>query len=269
MNWSKAKDILIVLFLLTGLFLLFMLIKSTNSPAVSSEVIESTITVLNNNGISIDKSVIPQKYASLPYKEADNVISSYDDFAKKLLGESYVKGENNTYLTDVGVLEFSNNYFSYKYTGAVIDVLLDKNIAQKKLDGFLQSLGFQTEDTKFTVSKNEAVYNITCENYSDNVLVRNSLVMAEIMGDTVTSLRGTWFNLTDAKGDENEIKAVSTSLIDLILLSVKTPATITKIDLVYDLPIENSYHKSAVLVPSWFITTEDGMSYCIDARNPE
>ncbi len=269
MNWAKAKTILIILFIATDLFLLATLISSQSPKTVSDEIIDAAVSVLNTNDITIDKEIIPKKYKAMPYKEADNVITGYDDFAKKILGDDFTKNVDGTYSSQNGILSFWGNRFSYKYTGAYPEILLDPTNATSMLFEFMDNLGFDISNAKFDVIEDGGIYTIECNNHSDKLPIYNSKAVAKIHGDSITEFSGTWFNVTDARGTQTDIKAVSTALVDFVSLNLQKPLEISKIELVYDIPIESSYHKSVTLIPSWCITLTDGTNHLIDARNPE
>lgn len=269
MNWSKAKTILIILFVATDIFLLASLISSSSPKTVPDEIIDASVSVLSTNEISIDKEIIPKKYQSMPYREADNVIISYDDFAKGILGEAFTKNSDGTYSNPIATLAFRENRFFYKTNAPYNDVLLDETTAQSMLFEFLDTLGFDLSSAHFDVIEESGIYTIQCQNYSGKTSIYNAKIVAKIHGDSISEISGTWFNVSGAKGADTEIKAVSTALVDFVSTQIQKPAIITKIELVYGIPIENSYHKSVVLVPSWCISLADGTSYLIDARNPE
>ena len=67
MNWSRAKTILIILFLCTNVFLLTALaLSSVNKSVVSEEIISSTVDILERNGVKISAGIIPEKSEILP-----------------------------------------------------------------------------------------------------------------------------------------------------------------------------------------------------------
>ena len=80
------------------------------------------------------------------------------------------------------------------------------------------------------------------------------------------SCSGTWFNETESQNGNSNIKSITSALIDFIP-NAKTPDEITKIEFGYNIFDKASYHKSSTLIPVWKVTTKNGETYLLDARN--
>ncbi|HZX21712.1 MAG TPA: two-component system regulatory protein YycI [Clostridia bacterium] len=94
MDWSKAKNLLIVAFILTNIFLIYNILGETfrqsRAQVVNNKYSGNVEQYLNDNGISLDTS-IPEEMVSLPmlvvkYKNFDS-----DKMAKMFLGKDYSK----------------------------------------------------------------------------------------------------------------------------------------------------------------------------------
>lgn len=270
MNWSRAKTILIILFLLSDLFLLGNIIVSTrNSKSVTPEIIESTIKILNTNNISISSNIIPKNTPSAPYAEADNVISDFEAFAKLFLGNDIQKADENLYTSDRGEILFIGDSFRYKASTATESSNTDEKNAQAIAITFLKNKGFDLSDAEINTEKSESGSRVILKNTFSDLPIFNSLLEVDILGEQAISVSGTWFNVTGTNGPDNELKSITSSLIDFIPSVSKTPTKITNITLGYTVPDSDLYHKSAVLVPVWKITEDNKTDHYPDARTTE
>lgn len=270
MNWYRAKTILIILFLAADLFLLANIVGSTRKQTtVTPEVIASTIQVLKNHNIEINPSIIPNKTVSVPYAEADNVIFDYDEFARLFLGDSFTKSNDFLYKSQSGVIKFEGDSFSYASNISPNSTIPDEKSAQDIASKFLKSKGFNIKDAKVLTAKATDGITLTFKNSVKSKPLFNSAVNVKISGNDVISASGSWFNVTDAKGQDNRLKAVTSTLIDFIPSIQNVPTQITELTLGYIVPDSTLYHKSASLVPVWQIKEANGNIHYPDARNPD
>ncbi len=265
MNWSRAKTILIALFLIVDLFLLTTIL--TESDRISPEVISSTVEVLKNNGITIDRNIIPSKSQKTPYSEVENVITSYDEFAALLLGDSYTLSGDNSFSVGSKKVSFSGNSFIYESSISKDGISTDKN-PQNVAAEFLKNIGFDLSGAEVSSQKSENSTAVTFYNYSNSLPVFNSSVTVSVSGEIVTSVSGMWFNTINTNEPDTALKSITSILIDTAA-DIKTGTHISSLELGYSLPDSTVFHKSAVLIPVWQITSKDGKQYFPDARNPE
>lgn len=270
MNWSRAKTILIILFLLADLFLLVNLVTSTyKSTAVTPEIIASTKQILKNQGIKIDTSLIPANVNPAPYAEADNVITDYDAFSKLFLGENFVKTGDFLYESNIGTLSFTGDSFSFEAKSSPDNTILDEKSAQSAVLTFLKGKGFDLSKAELYSEKTADGFTIILKNTVNSLPLFNSVITATVSRNNVVKLSGSWFNHIGVKGAVNELKTVTSILIDFIPMVTATPTEITGLEIGYIVPDSSIYHKSAVLIPVWQITEANGLQHYPDARNPE
>ncbi len=269
MNWSRVKTVLIILFLCTDIFLLATYLTSRYaSSTISPEVIESTVEVLKNNDITVDPAIIPHKIPSVLYAEAENVISDYETFARKILGDEF-SAVDFGYESVVGKLTFFGDRFNFvRNPMPTLDLIpvTDEKMAKDVTVSSLQQLGFDLENAEITTKKSDNGYTVTLENYANSLPILNSQVLVELSKSGITSISGIWFNESNSQNGSNNIKSITSALIDFIP-DAKTPAEITEIELGYNIFDKASYHKSATLIPVWKVTTKDADTYLLDARN--
>ena len=271
MNWGRVKTVLIILFLATDLFLLGIYMTSKHSSStIPAQVIEDTVTVLANNNITISPDIIPRKSQSAPYAEAENVISDYATFAKKLLGDNIQKIEYG-YESPLGKITFYGDRFNYTTTtylfvSANTETVFDTAAAQDIVTTNLKRLGFDLSSATVSVKEEGISYVVTIENSVNSLPVFNSQVVATISKNGESSLSGIWFNKTESSGNDAELKKVTSALIDFIP-ELPDGSEIVKLEIGYNIFDKESFHKSATLIPVWHITCKDGSTYLLDARN--
>ena len=271
MNWSRVKTVLIILFLCTDIFLLGIYFTSKySSSVISDDVIASTIQVLKNNNITVDPSVIPKKMSDIQYAEAENVIPDYEAFAKNLLGDQMQKIDFG-YESNRGKVTFYGDRFNFikntdVYLTSDIMTVNDEKTAKDVASMELKNLGFNLDNAKTSVTTSEFGYSILFENSANGLPIFNSQVTAVVSKNGLTSVSGIWFNETLSQDGTSSVKSITSALIDFIP-QVSTKTQITGIELGYNIFDRTSYHKSATLIPVWKITTKDGNTYLLDARN--
>lgn len=270
MNWSRVKTILIILFLLTDIFLLVSLVLSMhNSTTITPEIIESTVEILKKQDIVIDKELIPSKVTPAPYAEADNVIDDYEAFAKKFLGNVITKTGDNSYESTVGIMSFDGDRFGFSKKNPENGKAIDEKSAQANVISYLTAKGFDLSNADVSTTKNSNGFTVTLKNLANSLPLFNSVITAQVSGDVVTSVTGIWFNQINVRGQANELKTVTSALIDFIPATAAVPTEIVGLTLGYTVPESNVYHKSAVLIPVWEIQEANGNKHYPDARNPE
>lgn len=274
MNWSRAKTILIIFFIVINMILLGTIIHTTNkSDAVSTEVLDATVEILNSNKILIKKELIPTKHVQIPYVEVNNIVGDYNEFAKKMLmSETLQKGEQNTYYANEQIITFTADNFQFTTkTPLNSDILLninDTNIEEKtKL--ILKRYGFNYKDIKVNWLYAENKYIITVMQTINGSLIFDSSLKIECSKDGLYSIYGTWFEKnTKYSNVDVKLKSVTSILIDFIAKKTNTEDIIQIMSLEqgYSVYENETYHKTLMLIPVWQITLEDGTTHMIDAR---
>ena len=104
MDWTKAKNILIVAFLATNLFLMVMLYggqQAKESSAISDEYVAQTIQFLEEQNIEL-RAELPLEAPSLSSVTVEYHFFSPREMAEKLLGEDLIRLDMSTYENDSG-----------------------------------------------------------------------------------------------------------------------------------------------------------------------
>lgn len=271
MNWGRIKTILIILFLFTDIFLALIIFNSNKKEtSVSPEVIDAAVEILNSHGISIDKSVIPSKIPSAPILQADNVITDYDEFAKKLLGAEFTIN-GSTYSSADAKLTFTGDTFTFESEKKPAP---SKNAAQNKIEkatfSRLKKLGFDVSDAKaVSVSIENGTCKIKIRDYYKKMPVFSSEINVVATENDIISLYGCWYNRRSS-GQSNLLKSTAAILVDFApKYDGDTPAKISSTELGYSAFDIETYHKSASLIPVNRIRLDSGKEYFMDARAEE
>lgn len=271
MNWSKAKNILIIFFLCTDLFLLsIMLLSTQRTSVVTDDIIDYTITILNNNRIYIDPNIIPRRTNRLPMAEAYNIISDYESFAKLLAGDDAAMTGTDLYSGSNGTVSYVGDKFDFTTKGELFsDItagLNQSNAPQIALD-ILKNYNFDDNGLLFDTTENNGRYTVTVTKEDDGLYYFNCALELVMTSDGLEKISGSWFYETGTRGERIDLKSVAGVLIDYISLANR-PAEeeyIAALDLGYSVLEEDIYHRQAMFTPCWRITLDNGSEYVLNA----
>ena len=267
MNWGKIKTILIILFLFTDIFMALAIFSSNQKEIkVPEEVIDASCEILKKHDISIDKSKIPSKIPSAPILQADNAVTSYDEFAKKLLGNDFTVSEN-TYTSKTAKLTFSGDTFSFESTKKpTATENLTQNKLQKAVFAKLETLGFDMSDASaVSASVKNGVCTMKILDYYNKLPIFSSELTVVATANEIFSLSGCWYN-RQSSGQSNILKSTAAILVDFAAkYDGNVPAKIGSVELGYSIFDSDTYHKSASLIPVNKIVI-GANSYFMDAR---
>lgn len=119
MEWSKLKNIIILILVLANLFLLIMVgTQQRSSVQYQEQAISDALAVLDRNGIRLNRDIIPDKISLTPLTVARDRANEAA-LATELLGNCAVSdlgGGRFLYQSDLGQAEFrSNGNFSFVF----------------------------------------------------------------------------------------------------------------------------------------------------------
>ena len=119
MEWSKLKNIIILILLTANLFLLAMAgVQQRDSVQYQEQAVQDVLTVLERNGIAVAPEVIPEQMSlSCVTVQRDRELEA--DLARALLGDYAVSdlgGGRYSYESSIGSAEFrSNGHFNITF----------------------------------------------------------------------------------------------------------------------------------------------------------
>lgn len=259
MNWSKAKTILILFFLMVDSFLLYQIVVTNQDKNyVSDEVIKNTVTILEKNQINVAPELIPNKKGSVRLFESDNIISDYESFSKLFLGNDLTKVSDTAYSGVGGKVEFWGDKFRFTSSSLLFVGKPKKN----DILSFFQDKGIKLTGCEFYEEDNVQYLKKT----ENKLEVFNSFIKVENTDKTVIS--GLWFERkTDGFTSSTGLNPSTSALIDFLSSQDKPNAEITilNIEKGYNIYEPETFHKSIMPAPVWEIEHTMGSAY-IDAR---
>ena len=257
MNWSKAKTVLIFFFIIINVFLFYTILgRSLNNYYVSKETVNNTVEILKNSGITVDKDIIPRRIQSVSQFEADNIIVSYEDFAKKMLGENCIKISETEFKGDIGSISYFGDKFIFRsqYSG-------DKSKTESNLISILNSYGITLNDYIYT--DGSFVKSIDGKKVYDCELNFDFTPENELM------IYGVWFlKKSEPITTDAELKSAAAVLVDFLSLPDRPQGEliIESIELGYMIYETENFHKSIVPISAWEVTLSNGEKVYLDAR---
>ena len=273
MNWDRIKTILIVLFLFTDIFLAASIFTAKKEETkISPEVVDAAVKILNQNNISIDKSVIPTKFTQASVLQADNVISDYKSFAQSVLGDSFSSDGEGKFYTENAELTLSGDSFDFKLTeNQDTSEAYSQSEAQKAVFSYLAGLGFDLSDAKVILASSEnGVCNMKIRGFDEKLPIYSSEIKISASKNEIISFSGSWFNKRDNAAQDSTLKSITSILVDFsALYDGASRKSITSIESGYSVFDSATYHKSASLIPVTKITLDDKMEYFMDSRASE
>ena len=260
MYWYRAKTILIIFFVFTNLFLLVNILKTTSQgTVVQEEVVSAALTVLEQNGISIDPELIPRRNRGMAAVTAENIIQEYDAFAEIMLGKPVQKTGENTYTGSAGTITFSANRFSFTAGQPQATELTPAQAAA----GFLKARGFDLSGADRELLGNTITY---YQKFSGAPLW-DAVVNIQTQNGAVLAAEGCWFQETGGSVLREKIRLKNiTGVLADYATEVDAPAEIVGLEQGYMLPAGDRHVKKATLVPAWQIQTADAPAVLLDAR---
>jgi len=272
LKWDKAKTILIVFFIIINLFLLIYLISDNmHSAKIEAQVADTVMGLLSENGITVDKKTITDAADRKKMKTVyvKNIISSYDEFAKKVLGEDAVPAEGDRYVSENGTLSFSGDYFEARANEGKALRTIDTpgSDAQKGAEELLASIGAVIKGSEGEVLESGKAVKVRFEEKIDGFNVYGAELTVELAENVIKGVYGCWYNEQEGGDAVMELKSPSGALIEYMNdRKSPSPVRIENISLGYAALETMLYHESVLLTPVWEIAESGGGETYINAR---
>lgn len=234
MEWEKAKNIIIALFLALNIFLLYNLVQEKRSPAVSGEQISAVEAVLKERGTEL-KAKIPVTSGSFP-KLAFQGIAEFD--SKKvysmLLGTDKGVNSDSTMLINGDKQISIENKYTFLYTNKspkeVVDLDNSKEI-EKYLLKFLSQTSLSTDKLAIdSIDKNAASVKITLVQKQGKYKLFENKIVAEVTKNGVSQL---WCSLQKSSSQSTQESIMPVYKVLMKNLGQLDGLVISSIDLGY------------------------------------
>lgn len=286
MNWSKAKTILIIIFLIADLFLFYELYSEPlfNRITMNEESTKEVIGYLEKQGISV-KSSIPKLSSSMAaltvkYKYFDKyyVLENFFDTPKDVSVNTY---DDRVIMEDEKVYVEINRNGEFIYTDKTIindqTASIDEQEALRNVNTFLDKVGIRDEDiSNCTRSMEKGYLKMNCNQvYKDTFLDKSSLEI-QATNKGVFYMKMLWFENIKIGKNKKEIIPPIKALMKLSELYKDSEKNVTVYDIslgyYFNADIEQVREFEVVAVeegtaiPAWRIKTDMGDVY-INAYN--
>lgn len=246
MTWNKLKNFLIGLFLCIDIFLIICTINIHNGYKLSGDAIEATYLLLQNNGISIDKNLIPKKAIDFGYQEFEPL--SYED----------IKTSSEFTSNPDGSLSFTAD---------------DKDLYSKNAKKLLSEFGFNKRSIEIITDETAGgVRNIKAQQSFDGKPVYTSFINAKISENGLAEITFKWYNITDGHNTElvnKEPVFASSVLADFATLDKRHAEStlVTSVESGYWVPTlaEQNQVQTITAIPVYCIKTNDLRGYYFNA----
>ncbi|MBB6214527.1 regulatory protein YycI of two-component signal transduction system YycFG [Anaerosolibacter carboniphilus] len=269
MDWSKAKNILIIAFIVTNVFLVITiernLFQEPNLPLPIDKTVQGVIHVMEEKDIHI-KTDIPRTMTPMPVLEVE--YETYEDEEIARLAYKEKDRDNGP----KGQFEVVNDkILIYAADGSSkVGVRIDSKKAQDRAEGFLKYYGFMKNDVDYwrTDFDGES-YNVVFKQRYKGTFLEDSYMNIQVteLGD-IQYFERVWLRPINLGDSKNEIMPATKALLKAIekLNEIEGPKTIIDVGVGYRFdPPSMQNAKSGTAFPVWRIALEEGTMIFIDA----
>lgn len=277
MNWSRAKNWLIILFIGVNLFLVFTIIRTNlQSSSIDKETVANVVNIMKTNGITVAAETIPNQLPNLGPIDVSNNLTDYDALVSRVLGDDAVKEPDKPdYTSGSRRLWFEGDMILYydSQPQEPIDGLNAKK-AQDEALARLRAYGFDMERARATATQQpDGSYIVTVVQNIDQYALFDSYFYVRVAQDGIYEFTGSWFVVSgnqDMLANESaRVKSIVSVLLDFARDEQRIAngsAEIVEINLGYMTKAKDTYHKNATAMPVWVVRCSDGRVYDYDAR---
>lgn len=284
MNWSRAKIILIAVFLITDIFLGVRTYTALRGTRVSVDIINNTKKILTNNNIAVSCE-IPRKANKLSW-----MIFQYEDIDKKAIAKRFFDTDSVEWTASNGeekaqtgtatlVIQDDTVIFS-EINPQIIDKGANMTNAEKKLRTYLKK--YFPKIPRYSVDKSATDgagnYSFTfVEMYNNSNVLFDNYITVNVGENGLVRVESLYIKPLGTTHEAKDILSVNEILLAGFMNDVKgenQAVTISDIKLGY-LAItggRNLLHGDILSgniqsAPSWRIRTTDGKEYFYNAYN--
>ena len=269
MDWSKAKTILIGIFIFLNSFLLYMNVHSGNSKDISFELKQSTLEILEKRGVVLDCKIpdINGEAKILNYEKGSyneekilkKIYNSNEDIEEVKLNKEYIKDEIKIIFKN----ENSMEYFNEKPDSQVN--INNETELKRSVVSFLRRISIPIpENVIYRIEKqNEESVRVVLKQKVGEYILFNEWITADISSKGIKHLKHTYINIKGIEPGQKDI--ISAHKVLMINANINMGGKIKSIDLGYKIN-EGEQTKESLINPTWHITTNKG-EYYFDATN--
>lgn len=279
MDWSKAKTILIIAFLITNILLIIVLFSSEKhiETTTEEEFVQDVIRLLNKKSIFVDTE-IPKDIPSLNTVTVEYEIINTNEINMKFFnGEGKITAdgldivdifyeEEHIIITNQKRLLYKNNNEINKYPE------LNEDKAKTIALEFLEDKEYNTSNTQLSyISERDNVYFLEFSNLYNEKYLETSNIIMEIDYRGVRSLERIWLNTLEEGEIPIYINTAPKAILSLLSREEVYGKTVKDISLCYYFDPESHEYikdpkeaKRGKTIPAWRVLFDDGYKVIID-----
>ena len=279
MDWSKAKTILIIAFIITNMLLIFALVgeKPKTETTVSDEFIDDVIALLRNKNIGV-ATEIPKDKPHLSTMIVGYEKIDIDQLNKRFFNDRGIVRDNGEGLKEIingskSVVVVNKKLISYedKENHGNYPYINEDKAIQIAME-FLKDRLFDTSDMKLTYIKEEdGVFYLEYSKLYGEIIIERAFTNLQVDKRGVKRFERLWLNPKDLGDTEIYISTAPKSILGLLNEEEIYGKTIIDISLCYYFdPQKHEYigepdeAKQGKVVPAWRIQFSDGYKVFID-----
>lgn len=241
MDWSKAKTILIIAFIVTNLLLIYMLFENKQivEPTISDDFIEEVVKLLDTKDISL-KCEIPRELPSLTIMSVEYEKNNAADVNKYFFNDTCVGVSK-----DEEIVEFKKNneivniinekHLIYKSNSSTEEYNeISEEVAIQIAKDFLKEKGYSEDDMKLTSKHREKDnYYLEYTKIYNGIYLENTYTKFLIGKCGVKEFERLWLNPKELGENEIYISTAPKAILALLNMDSKYGRTIEDISLCY------------------------------------
>lgn len=263
MEWSKIKNIIILILLGLNLFLLVMVAsQELRSHQLRQEARTEAVSLLQRNGIQVEYARLPADTA-LPTLTLEENTAAGETLARTLLGEDIEQqssGVRAVYTSSLGEMEaFSTGRFAVNFRAEAMT--LEDSTPESHAAALLQRAGIQAEYLESTSA--EGIQILTYRQKWSDTPVFNAQITLSYMGGSLRHMEGVLLPTGSSTQEQEDTITVATLLVRFLSQRNESGRMFSQI-----LSLVPGYHFSGTrpftLIPAWYVTTDTG-TYLLSA----
>lgn len=280
MDWSKAKTILIIAFIVTNLLLAYMLYDNNTiaEPTVSDEFIADAIKLLKSKDITLNCD-IPKDIPSLSMMTVEYEVNNVNEINKGFFNGTCIGS-----MQEEGIVEF-------KKDKEIVKIMEDKqliyenendenkypNLNEEKAiyiaEEFLKDKGFTKEDMKLNYKSNyKNTYYLEYTKIYNGIYVERTYSKFKIDKRGVKRFERLWLNTKEVGDNEIYISTAPKAILGLLNMESAYGKVVDDISLCYyfdpkkhsDLVGDFKKTKEGKAIPAWRIQFHDDSFIFLD-----
>ena len=276
MDWSKAKTILIIAFIITNLILLAVINDRNpySDATLDPDFIDKVTSLLEEKNIRVDGE-IP---SSMP--KLNTITVNYENLRPEEINSRFFKSEGQiSYLNNTSKIVLVEEEVELK-NKAIHYVNKDQEETYKNLNRdlaleigqeFLKTRDFDLEDMKLSsLVEEDGLYQLNYTKTYKDRYVENTYTELKIDGAGVREFNRLWLNVKDERETEIYIDTAPKSLLYLLDKKDYENKRVVAIDLCYYFDpghefLDNAQRtKEGKTIPAWRIEFSDGSKLIVD-----